>query len=185
MDARELLTTRRSVRRFEQKPVSQELLAEIVELARYAPSGGNFQPWEIIAVDEPETAEQVYATLAWLPAEGQPPEDQKPVAYLVVISDEEAGVSDCASLTTYICLAAHERGLGSCWFGSVRRTELADDLAVPEKYSIEFVVALGYPSRQSVAYDSDETTDVTVEDGTVSVPKRTVDALLHHNAYGE
>jgi nitroreductase len=184
MDARELLTTRRTVRRFEQKPIAQSDLKDIVEVARYAPSGGNGQPWEVIAVDEPSVADQVFATLAWLPAEGPPPEDQKPVAYIVIISDEEAGVADCASLATYVSLAAHERGLGSCWFGSVRRTELAEDLEIPDRYSVEFVMALGYPARESIAYDCDETTDVSVEGDSVRVPKKTPDDIVHENVYG-
>lgn len=184
MDALELLKTRRTVRRYKQEPISEDVLHKIVDLARYAPSGGNAQSWEMIAVDDPALAEQVYNTLAWLPALGEPPENQKPVAYLVIISDEEAGVADCASLATYSLLAAHSQGVGGCWFGSIRRTELADDLDIPDNYSIEFVISLGYPAEDAEAYDSDATTQVNVEDGTVRVPKLTVDSILHHNKYG-
>lgn len=185
MDARELLTERRSIRKYDQKPVERDVLNEVIDLARYAPSGGNVQDWEIVAVDDPDLLDQVYDTLAWLPATGKPPKGQKPTAYLVIISKENAGVADCASLATYTTLAAHVLGLGSCWFGSVRRTELADDLSIPDHYSIEFVISLGYPAEEARTVDSDDETQVMEQDGQICVPKLSVDSLTYYNTYGE
>ncbi len=185
MDARTLLKSRRSIRKYQQKTVDRETLMEVIDLARYAPSGGNAQEWEIVAVDDPGLLDDVYETLAWLPATGEPPKDQRPMAYLVVISTEEAGVADCASLATYTVLAAHAVGLGSCWFGSIRRTELADDLQIPDDYSIEFVISLGYPAEDAETFDSSDDTQVTEQNETIHVPKLTPENFVHYNEFGQ
>ena len=70
----ELLLTRRSVRRYSQTPVPVATLRQIVDVARYAPSGGNAQKWDVILAHEPETVAKVFPTLGWLPVTGAPPE---------------------------------------------------------------------------------------------------------------
>jgi nitroreductase len=55
MDVREAISKRRSIRRFKPDPVSDELLEQILESARLAPSGSNTQPWRFIVVKDAET----------------------------------------------------------------------------------------------------------------------------------
>ncbi len=184
MDPDVLLKTRRSVRRYRQDPVALATLREIVEVARFAPSGGNRQQCELVLVNDRATVEKVFPTLAWLPAVGAPPAGQRPVAYLVVISKGEPRLADCASLVTYVLLAAHARGIGTCWFGSVTRAELARILGIPSDYSIAFVISLGYPDERFEAFDAADDTSVHVKDGVVRVPKRPTRAILHENAFG-
>ena len=50
-----LMKTRRSIRRYKQKDVPDELLEKIMEAGRWAPSGDNGQPWRFIVVRHPET----------------------------------------------------------------------------------------------------------------------------------
>lgn len=50
MDVRDALQQRISVRAFTPTPVSEALVREVLERARWAPSGGNLQPWRVIAV---------------------------------------------------------------------------------------------------------------------------------------
>ena len=184
MEGNALLKTRRSVRRYRQEPIPVDVLREIADAARYAPSGGNSQPWELVAVNDPEKVDQVYETLAWLPSVGAPPEGKRPVAYFVVISEKESSVADCASLVSHLLLAAHERGIGSCWFGSIRRAELADDLNIPEDYRVAFVVSLGYPDEKFETYETTGQTKVAPENGTVRVPKRPLNSIFHKNGFG-
>lgn len=54
-----LLKFRRSVREFLRDPVSRELIEKILEAARYAPSGGNSQPWEFVVIEERETIQKL------------------------------------------------------------------------------------------------------------------------------
>ena len=52
MDAIEALKGRRSVRVYDEKPVPREIIEEIVDTARLAPSANNSQPWEFIVVTD-------------------------------------------------------------------------------------------------------------------------------------
>lgn len=61
----ETIRMRRSVRSFEPGPdVDRQVLAEIAEAGRWAPSGANSQPWEICVVDEPEVLALTAGVLA-------------------------------------------------------------------------------------------------------------------------
>jgi len=184
MEADALLKTRRSVRRYRQEPIPEGTLREVVDVARYAPSGGNAQHWEIVLVNDPDICEQVYETLAWLPSVGEPPDGKRPTAYFVVISDKDPYVADCASIVNYLLLAAHARGIGSCWFGSVRRAELAEHLRIPREHVIAFVVALGYPDEQFEVTNRSDDTQVRCAHGVTRVPKRPLKSMLHANKFG-
>ena len=61
MDFMTIMQTRKSIRAYEDKPVSREDLIKIVEVGRLTPSACNSQPWKFIIVDEPE-AKQNFAT---------------------------------------------------------------------------------------------------------------------------
>lgn len=50
----ELIKTRRSIRKFQDKPVPEGLLIKALELASWAPNGGNFQPWRFLIVSNKE-----------------------------------------------------------------------------------------------------------------------------------
>jgi F420 biosynthesis protein FbiB-like protein len=50
MDIREAIGRRRSIRRFKPDPVDRELITQVLEAARLAPSGSNVQPWKFVVV---------------------------------------------------------------------------------------------------------------------------------------
>ena len=52
MEFSELITIRQSVRKYQDKPVEQEKLQQLVEAVRLAPSASNSQPWKLIHQDE-------------------------------------------------------------------------------------------------------------------------------------
>jgi nitroreductase len=49
-DLGDLIKTRRSIRKFQDKPVPEDLLVKAIELAAWAPNGGNFQPWKFLII---------------------------------------------------------------------------------------------------------------------------------------
>lgn len=75
MNVSEALKTRISIRAFRAEPVSEALVREILDVARYAPSGGNLQPWKVIAVAGAERDAVVALAKANMPGE----EDDQPV----------------------------------------------------------------------------------------------------------
>jgi nitroreductase len=50
----DLIKTRRSIRKFQDRPVPEDLLIKALELATWAPNGGNFQPWRFVIISNKE-----------------------------------------------------------------------------------------------------------------------------------
>ena len=174
MDMLEFLRTRRTYRRFEQRPVAPEILTEAVDAARIASCGANRQTVRYIVVQSAD------AWAAYLPPEqGQPKPDELPTAFIAVLQDDNLpGASDVdvglalGSLTA----AAWAHGVGSCIMGAIDRPALTKLLAV----RLCYMVALGYPTHVSKL--------VEMQDGSVKyyldenrgycVPKRSMDEVL-------
>ncbi|MGB9642988.1 MAG: nitroreductase family protein [Candidatus Ratteibacteria bacterium] len=189
MDVMEAIKKRRTIRRFQQKQVPFDILKELVEAARLAPSGGNLQPWEFLAIDDKNLLEPVFSTLAWaayLGPEGQPKEGEKPVAYIVVLHNKKVKAftpaADFGAAIENILLAATDKGIGSCWIGSVQREKLSKILGIFADYTIEYVIALGYPAEQAIAEDEKGSLKYWRDENSVHhVPKRKLEHILHHN----
>ena len=49
----ELVTHRRSIRRFKPDPIPDDYVIKILDAAHYAMSGGNSQPWEFVVIKDP------------------------------------------------------------------------------------------------------------------------------------
>ena len=191
MNVREAIFARRTIRRFQQKPLPCETLQQLVDAARLAPSGGNVQPWMFVVVDDASLVEQVFPLTAWagyIAPRGIPPEGERPVAYIVVLQAmrEKAFTpkADLSAAIQNILLAAMEEGIGTCWIGSVQREKLAVLLSVPEGYEIDSIVALGYPNeapvveefKGSIAYWKDEK-------NVLHVPKKGRGEVLRRNRF--
>jgi nitroreductase len=54
LNCKEAIEKRRSIRKFEAKAVAPEMLEQIIEAARLAPSGTNRQPWRLVLLTAPE-----------------------------------------------------------------------------------------------------------------------------------
>ena len=55
----ELAQKRRSIRKFKSEPIPDEYVDKIIEVARWAPSGANSQPWEFIVVKKQELRNRI------------------------------------------------------------------------------------------------------------------------------
>jgi nitroreductase len=110
MTALEVLKTRRSVRAYDHKPISHEVLIDIVDCARLAPTAMNDQPWEFVVTTEAETRKKIAAVISHAPFIAEVP------ACIAVLSRvTQFYVEDCSAATQNILLAAKAHGLGSCW----------------------------------------------------------------------
>ena len=187
MDMMEFLRTRRTYRRFEQRPVAPELLIEAVEAARIASCGNNRQTLKYMIVQSPAMVAAAQPLVHWAaslpPEQGCPKPGEQPVAFIAVLQDERLpGCSDTdvglamGSMTA----AAWAHGVGSCLMGSIDRPALTQLLGLPEGVKLRYMVAFGYPSHQSHL--------VTAVDGNVKyylddardycVPKRPLEEVL-------
>ena len=158
------LLTRRSIRSYKDTPVPDELLEEVIRTGLTAPSAMNGQPWHISVVRKKEDIDRMVDCIrGYLRANGDAARADDPSFHtfyhapaVLYISSEDAnekfGVSDCANLTTYLCLAAHAVGLGSCYIASSNMmflSEQADEmralLKIPDGFTPRFAIAIGYP----------------------------------------
>jgi nitroreductase len=199
MDVREAIAKRRTVRAFGQEPVSEELLAALVEAARVAPSAGNLQPLEYVAINDPALCQQVFDCLRWAAYThpvGTPGPGQRPPAYLVVLvrADYKSPVGsiyDLGAALMSAMLVAVEEGLASCWLKAINAPRLAEILGVPPELAVDSVLALGRPAEEPVTVDltPEQTGRETIrywrdQDGRQVVPKRPLASILHRQRHG-
>jgi len=191
MDVYETIIGRRTIRRFQQRPLGRELLKKLVDAARLAPSASNLQPCEYIIVDSPRLLGDVFSTLGWagyIAPEGNPKEGERPVAYIVVLLNkkkrETGGEVDAAASIENVLLTARAEGVGSCWIGNVNRERLGMILGIPESCKIDSVIALGYMAETPVLEEMKESVKYWKDgDGVLHVPKRSIDDIIHINGY--
>jgi nitroreductase len=150
----EAILTRRSVRRFEDRPLSREQLERLLEAARWAPSAGNLQPWIFVVA----TSEDTRAALA-AAAFGQRFVAEAPAVIGVAASPPERSpygrrgrelycLQDTAAAVQNVLLAAHDMGLGACWVGAFDDAAVSGALELRGDERPVALVAVGYPAER-------------------------------------
>ncbi len=156
----DLLKSRRSIRRFQSKAVEKEKTEIILKGALLAPSSRSIRPWEFVAVTDKELLKK----LSQCKEHGSQFLDGAPLG-IVVIADPKAcdvWIEDASIASIIIQLAAQSLGLGSCWIQVRKRFHVGDKkaedyikeiLGIPEKFSVECIIAIGYPAEEKKPYD--------------------------------
>jgi nitroreductase len=184
----EKIRSRRSIRKYLQKAVPEEVLLKCVDAARLSPSGANMQPLSYIIVNDQKLLKKVFSTLSWagyLP-DYQPSEEEMPRAYIVILLDKKTSRTpdhDAGIAAMSISMVAYDEGLGSCILGAIDRKKLREILEVPEGLAVALVVAFGYPAENPMME--------TVKDGDIKywldenavlhVPKRDLKDIVRWN----
>jgi nitroreductase len=152
MKTLEAIHTRRSIRKYQDRPVPRQVIDQLLAAAMQAPSARNQQPWEFVVVDDPAILAEVPNIV---PNAGMA--SHAPVGILVCgdqYQEKSPGywVVDCAAAVENMLLAAHALGLGACWTGVYPRQERMDGmgklLGLPEYIIAHSFVVLGYPAQQ-------------------------------------
>jgi nitroreductase len=185
---KDLIIKNRSCRRFHQEiPVDRNTLRDLVDLARLSPSAGNLQPLKYILTCEPEKNALIFPHLAWagyLKDWPGPSEGERPSAYIIILGDTEITKSfgcDHGIAAQSILLGAREKGLAGCIIGLIQKEQLRKALAIPARYEILLVVALGKPNEAVVLESINSAGDIKYwrdTDGSHHVPKRSLDELI-------
>ena len=142
----ELLKQRISVRKYTLQPVEREKIEEIVDVARFAPTARNEQPWEYVVVTEQAVREEI----ANLTDYGKFIAEA-PVCIAVFTKETKYYLEDGSAATTYILLAATSLGLGSCWVAGDKKEYgqvVGKLLGVPTGYQLVSLVSLGYSAEE-------------------------------------
>ena len=186
---RDWVLKNRSYRRFhESEALSQDLLRELVDLARLTPSGANFQPLKYLLSSTPACNARIFPHLGWagyLRDWPGPEEGERPSAYIVILGDRSVAKDfgcDHGIAAQTMLLGAAEKGLGGCMIGNIRRAPLLEALQLDaERFEVLLVIALGRPKEEVVL-------EALPPDGDIKyyrdanqvhhVPKRSLDEIL-------
>ena len=148
MDVYDAIRQRRSVRKFEDRAIADDVLTRVLDAGILAPSGRNTQEWKYVVVRDSETRNRLAEA-----AEQEFVADA-PILVAVVSLDPvremycgiQAGPVDCAIVIDHMTLAAVAEGLGSCWIGHFDQDKCRAILDVPPPAKIIEMLVMGYPA---------------------------------------
>ena len=158
----DLIKTRRSTRKFKDKPVEQEKINALIEAALRSPSSRGINPWHFIVIKDKTLLE----TLSKAKPHGATFLKNAPLGIVVCgdKSQSDVWVEDASIASVFIHMAAHDLGLGSCWI-QIRKREhdslktadiyVKELLEIPEHLMIESIIAIGYPDEIKKSHPKD------------------------------
>ncbi|MBN1857685.1 nitroreductase family protein [Candidatus Bipolaricaulota bacterium] len=153
----DVIIGRRSIRRYQDRLVPEDVVERLLKAAMAAPSAGDEQPWHFLVIRSSEKRVGVarvhpYAQMV----------KQAPVA-IIVCGDPRLEkydgfwVQDCSAATENLLLSARALGLGAVWCGvhpvGERETALRSVLGIPQEIVPFAVVAVGYPADEPAPAD--------------------------------
>ena len=143
MDAIEAIKTRRSIRKYSSREISKDIIKDIVDCARLAPSANNIQPWEFVVI----TSKIKLRDIAEITDYGKFIENAA-ACIIVVCKEAKYYLEDGSAATENILVAAKSYGIGSCWVAGDKKPyarEILSLLNFPIGYKLISIIALGYP----------------------------------------
>ncbi len=172
----ELVKNRRSFRRFKPDPIPKGTAEKVLEVARYAPSAGNSQPWEFVVVEDAEMKKSISKNIASNLREAekidptfyhevavQPHLFTAPVLIVVCgdlrlqhaypsFADRNVLLRQSLAICIYTMqLAAATFGLATAWAtiqGGPPEIEVKKLLGIPDAYTVDHIIPLGYPDEE-------------------------------------
>lgn len=146
------IMTRRSIRAFENTPVSEEQIQTLLEAAMNAPSAGDGRPWHFVVTTDRAKLDALAETVD----DGNAMFKQAQAAVLLCLDESLEGFAgfgpqDCSCAAQNLQLAAHEMGLGTVWIAILnvppRVAGCRKVLGVPEPILPFALFPLGVPGE--------------------------------------
>lgn len=152
MELSDVISKRRSIRKYKPAVPDIELIKECIDAANHAPSSKNSQPWKFVIVKDKQIIEklskaQIYSNFL-----------KNAPMVIVALSDENKSpnhfVEDCSCAIMLLMLQAAELGLGTCWNavyhpGNQKREDYVRDiLKIPRNYRVIVNIGIGYPAEK-------------------------------------
>jgi len=148
----DVILGRRSIRRYEQKEIPKDVLNQILEAGRQAPSAANRQPWHFIVITDYEIKKEL--------SKGVVNRHIKNSAFTVVgcaytglwnIGTRKWSIVGTSIALENMVIAAWAMGVGSCWIGDFRENKVKQLLNIPDKWKVVALVSFGYPAERPEA----------------------------------
>ena len=162
MDFSEVVFARRSIRRYQQKMVSDENLRQLIEFARVSPAATNAQRLRLTVIRDIELVEKIFALTRWAgavaprrtPVWGK----DAPLCFIAFTAKKEqlnsSLYADAGAAIQTIQLAAREKELGCCWFASFDPEKVQKILQIPPERKVLYLVAVGFPAEDPVTEEA-------------------------------
>lgn len=158
----DLISTRRSIRKFKPQPVEKEKIDILIEAALRSPSSRGFNPWRFIIIKDRALLE----ALSRAKPHGADFLKEAPLGILVCAdaSKTDVWIEDASIASIFLHLAAHDLGLGSCWIQLRQREHtpsvsadayVKELLNIPDNIRVESIIAIGYPDEDKKAHKKD------------------------------
>lgn len=190
MDIYNKIISRRTIRKFKQVEIPVDILKKLVNAGRLAPSAGNMQPLEYFIATDNDLKVKIFSTLSWaiyIRPEGNPQKGEEPAAYIIIIINNKIANTayfkyDVGASVENMTISALEEGIGCCWIASFNKNKLSGILKIPESYSIDCVLALGYPLEDPTFEDIEKDGSIIYHkdsEGRLHIPKRKLEDIIH------
>jgi nitroreductase len=143
----DFILSRRSIRSYQQKDIPEEILAQILEAGRQAPSAVNKQPIRFIIVKDNEIKKEFSKGLFNRFVKDAP-------VVIVGCADVNSlltgkwAIVDTAIAMQNMVIASLTIGIGSCWIGAFNEDNVKKLLKIPNKWKVVALLTLGYPAEQ-------------------------------------
>lgn len=157
MEFNDLVRRRSMIRSFRPDPVPEELVQKLLRNAIRAPSAGHLQPWEFIVVRDGRIKERLAEA-----ALGQMFIAQAPVVIVTCRNLERNAwrygdrgrhfysLIDTAFASLIILLTARNEGLGACFVGAYRDTQVWKILGLPDHVRSVGIIPIGWPAEEPI-----------------------------------
>jgi nitroreductase len=162
LDILETARTRRSIRKYRRRPVSQRKLKKVLESAHLAPSAGNLQSWSFVVVRDKEKKRMLAKA-----ADNQAFMD---IAAVIIAALGDRRVSkkwlekDVMIAVEHMILSATSLGYGACWIGAFSEAAVKSLLNIPQRLSAVPLLPIRVPDEAPPARSQREFADVFFED---------------------
>jgi nitroreductase len=156
MEFSEIISSRRSIRKFKSDAISPEKLEKLKAALLIAPTGSNKQPFKFIFVTDASLRKELVLKACHQPGFADAP--------LIVVACAQKGSSfDTAIAVDHLILAATDAGLGSCWVGWIEREEIRLLLNIPAEIEIPVIVPIGYADEAPDARPRKPLSDLIIQ----------------------
>ena len=157
MNTEEAIFTRRSIRKYQDRPVEDEKIEKLLRAAMAAPSAMNQQPWEFYVIKDKEKIKELAGSSPFAGFVAKAP--------LAIVICQKLGFSpaarfkdvDCAIASENLWLMAAELGLGACWIGTApdesRSERVGKILGLPKDLKAFSLFPIGYPVEEKAPVD--------------------------------
>jgi nitroreductase len=143
----DLILSRRSIRKYQDKEIPEDVLKQILESGRQAPSAVNLQPIRFVIVNDQSMLKNLCSNLInrWVKS--------APLA-LVGCADSKAmltgkwAVVDATIALENMVIAAWSLGIGSCWIGGCNEKKVKELTKIPDRWNVVALLTLGYPAEE-------------------------------------